>query len=112
MVYLQNTGAVQSVFFPRYGEDNGEQMSLRLRNNVKTKVSFFAEVYEHNPYGDYFNVIVTLPVDEERIVDGEYNYELIQSEQVVSSGLLVIGEVQGVGTQSNAEIKVKQYGGK
>lgn len=108
MLYLKKSFESQSIFFPRTGlEDGYSQMELSLKSTIGNKQVFDAEVYDHNPYADYWNVIASLP---DGMMDGEYEYRLIQEGKIVGKGLCYVGEFKTIGTGNAGEIKVKQYG--
>lgn len=80
-------------------------MQFKLTNNV-TKKSFTMEV-PSTINAAYAFIDVTLP----KIDDGEYDYQLVSDDQIISSGLCQVGEIEQTATEYNNEVKYTQYNG-
>lgn len=62
-------------------------MTLRITNNV-TKSQYVYDVTDKNDSGLFYHCTVQLKGDEE---EGDYDYELMDGENTLSTGLLRIG---------------------
>lgn len=80
-------------------------MTLRLINNVTKRVTELEVTAEIK--GKYAYVDITLP----KMDDGEYEYELIASHEVIGQGIAQIGEIKANNTAYNNEVKYVQYNG-
>lgn len=80
-------------------------MTLKLTNNVTNK-SYSLEV-SSTINASYAYADVILP----KMDDGEYDYQLIADDKIISSGLCQIGEVKHEAKEYNNEVKYKQYNG-
>lgn len=65
-------------------------MVLKLINNVSKNTIEF-EVNDKQSSTIFYQFDITLP---EGCIDGEYNYELIDNEKIVATGLLQIGDYE------------------
>lgn len=104
MIYLRNITDAQSLMIPKNGEMAHGQLSLVLRNTTNLEGPTFS-VLDLDTSALYFNVAVTLPAD---IAEGEYQYQLMDGDVLVSCGLLYIGDLQDPSQYQNT-ITYKQY---
>ena len=89
MIYIKtSTNESQSISIPKYFDDAVGDIRLRLVNNLTQ------QVYEIEPKSvsvvePYFQIDFKL---RQSLIDGEYNYSLIDSTGVISFGLAVVGD--------------------
>ena len=105
MVYLENTTEAQPLFIPRSRADVFGRLTLALRSTVGLEIVVDAEAIDLDTTPLYYRVAVALP---EGTATGEYEYTLAVGEELMSSGLLVIGE-NSTASQYNKEITYEQY---
>lgn len=107
MIYLKNIQGMQIVELPRTMATSG-QLSLAIKGTLTHETIFSANVTDSGISEGYFNFNIGLPGG---IQEGEYEYTLSQGDDIITSGVLVIGEYAGGATQyNNSEMKYEQYG--
>lgn len=103
MVYAQNTSESQRILLPRNVDGEG-QMVLRIWNTID-RDGFTLEVTDIPMSRLYYNLAISLP---EGLSDGEYEYSLKTGENVLSCGLMIIGE-RDEADEYNRKITYQQY---
>lgn len=104
MIYLKNITDAQTLMIPRSGEVVSGDLSLIGRNTTDHQ-GFTLSVTDLNTSGLYFNLAVVLPGN---LANGEYHYQLMDGEILVSCGLLVIGDPENP-YQYEKTLIYKQY---
>lgn len=104
MIYLKNITEAQVAFIPRNGARASGDMTLVMRNTTDQSM-FTMSVTDLDTSSIYFNVAVSLPED---IATGEYQYNLMDGEILVSCGLMFIGDRPGA-SQYEETITYTQY---
>lgn len=104
MIYLKNISEAQVLMVPRNGENVSGELSLVVRDTTDLCETTLS-VADLNTSGLYFNLAVALPDD---MADGEYHYQLMSGELVLSCGLLYIGDLQSPGEYEKT-ITYQQY---
>lgn len=105
MIYLRHTTEAQSLFIPRNGGTAEGLCELRLKNTTDKRRAVEA-VVDISVSRIYYALAVTLPED---LSVGEYEYELAIGEDVLSTGLLFVGEYESGSEQYNTENIYEQY---
>ena len=107
MIYLQNITESQVLFVPKDGAFPGGDLVLvfKAKSTIDLSVEINQGVIDLQTSNLYFRIAVTLP---EGLPDGEYEYSLMNGENILSSGLLVIGE-NSHPSEYNKEIQYEQY---
>lgn len=105
MVYLNNTQEAQTIFIPKVFTGATGNLSLHLRNTIDLDV-VIDDVIDIQTSDLYFNLSISLPVG---MVDGEYEYSLSDNGEILSTGILVIGEMTAQTEQYNKSIQYEQY---
>lgn len=104
MIYLRHTTDLQRLYIPKDGRDAQGCVLLKAISTVNQfEFSFYAA--EENDFVHYHHLIVELA---ENIPSGEYEYTLSDEDGVLSTGLLVIGDLE-IPTEYNKEIAYEQY---
>lgn len=103
MVYIKNTTESQRILLPKNVDGEG-QMDLRIWNTIDRE-GFTLEVSDIPMSRLYYNLAITLP---QGLSDGEYEYSLELDGDVLSSGLMIIGESEGA-DEYNRKITYQQY---
>ena len=89
MIYLKKTTDLQRLYIPKDGRDAQGCVLLKAISTVnQVEFSFYAA--EENDFVHYHHLLVELA---ENIPSGEYEYTLSDEVGVLSTGLLVIGEI-------------------
>lgn len=104
MIYLKNISEAQTLMIPRNGEVAAQSLSLVLRNTTDHQGATLS-VIDLNTSELYFNLAVVLP---EGAANGEYHYQLMDGNILLSCGLLIIGEPQNP-SQYEKTITYQQY---
>ena len=90
MIYLKNTTDLQRLYIPKDGRDAQGCVLLKAISIVnQVEFSFYAA--EENDFMHYHHLLVELA---ENIPSGEYEYTLSDEDGVLSTGLLVIGDLE------------------
>ena len=90
MIYLKNISDPQIVKIPRNGEILTGGVVLVVRNTTD-KNSVSLSVSNVTTSELYFTMSVVIP---EGFTDGEYQYQLTEGENVLSCGLMIVGELE------------------
>ena len=89
MLYLENTDEAQVLFIPRNTRTSGGELAFKALSTIDREIVVDLEVVDLQLSDLYLQVAVTLP---EGCPVGEYEYTVLDGEDVVSTGLLIIGE--------------------
>ena len=104
MIYLNNTIKEQEVFIPKTIDREVWKVSLQIKSTISSD-NFSIDGVVGNCSALYYSMMVAL---SEKIVSGEYEYTLSDEVGVLSTGLLVIGDLE-LPTEYNNEIAYEQY---
>ena len=89
MIYLKHTTDLQMMYIPKDGRDAKGDVFFKAFSTINQfGFSFYAA--EENSSSLYHKVLVELTED---IPSGEYEYTLLDEVGVLSTGLLVVGEL-------------------
>lgn len=108
MIYLSNITDAQAVFVPRDTAICGGTLTIRATSTVDHKTVLDVAVLDLQSTKIYYNIAVALPTGT---TPGEYRYEMKSGDDVVSTGLLVIGDYTADVTEYNKTIQYEQYNG-
>ena len=104
MVYLKHTTDLQMMYVPKDGRDAKGDVSFKAFNTIN-QFGFSFDAAEENSSLLYHKVLVELKED---IPSGEYEYTLSDEVGVLSTGLLVIGDIDNL-MEYNNEVTYEQY---
>ena len=104
MIYLNNTIKEQEIFIPKTNDREVWKVSLQIKSTISSD-NFSIDGVVGNCSALYYSMMVAL---SEKIVSGEYEYTLSDEVGVLSTGLLVIGDLE-LSTEYNKEIAYEQY---
>lgn len=105
MLYLQNTQEAQELFVPKNGIVPPGEVIFKAKSTIDLETMIDVEVVDLNISTIFMLLSVILPAD---LVVGEYEYSVQVGDQVISSGLLVIGEYDKP-DQYEKPIQYEQY---
>lgn len=106
MIYLQNTQEAQEVLVPRsIGTMPDGDLTFKATNTTNLVEEIDLYVADLQVSGLYYMLAVILP---ERVTDGEYEYVLSFEDEILSTGLLVVGDFEKP-DQYEKEIAYEQY---
>ena len=106
MIYLQNNTEAQEVHIPRNdGSMPGGDLVLKARNTINLDVEIDLYVADLQVSDLYYFLAVILP---EEVTDGEYEYELKHEDSILSTGLLVVGDLARP-DQYEKDVTYEQY---
>lgn len=105
MIYLQNITEPQVVFVPKGLDAPEGPIVFRAKSTINLDTEIDMEVEDLQTSDLYYHFEIELP---EEITEGEFEYSIVAGDTVVSSGLLVVGELMAP-DQYNKEIKYEQY---
>ena len=104
MIYLRKTIFEQMMFIPKRERSTFGSLSFKAWSSVnQSGFSFIADDEDTSLL--YYKVVVELP---ENVASGEYEYTLSDEVGVLSTGLLVIGDLE-FSSEYNKEIAYEQY---
>ena len=104
MIYLKHTTDMQIVYIPKDGRDAVGDVLLKALSTInKSEYSF--SVIEEDVSELYHMVNVEL---KEEMPSGEYEYTLSDEEGILSTGLLVVGDLE-TAMEYNKETTYEQY---
>lgn len=104
MIYLQHTADIQRMYIPKNGRDARGNIFFKAFSTIN-QFEFSFDAAEEGNSLLYHKVLVEL---KEGIPSGEYEYTLSDEVGVLSTGLLVIGNLE-IPTEYNKEIVYEQY---
>ena len=105
MLYLQNTQEAQELFVPKNGIVPPGEVIFKAKSTIDLETMIDVEVVDLNISTIFMLLSVILPAD---LVVGEYEYSVQVGDQIISSGLLVIGEFDKP-DQYEKTIQYEQY---
>ena len=105
MLYLQNTQEAQELFVPKNGIVPPGEVIFKAKSTIDLETMIDVEVVDLNISTIFMLLSVILPAD---LVVGEYEYSVQVGDQIISSGLLVIGEYDKP-DQYEKPIQYEQY---
>ena len=105
MLYLQNTQEAQELFVPKNGIVPPGEVIFKAKSTIDLETMIDVEVVDLNISTIFMLLSVILPAD---LVVGEYEYSVQVGDQIISSGLLVIGEYDKP-EQYEKPIQYEQY---
>ena len=105
MLYLQNTQEAQELFVPKNGIVPPGEVIFKAKSTIDLETMIDVEVVDLNISTIFMLLSVILPAD---LVVGEYEYSVQVDDQIISSGLLVIGEYDKP-EQYEKPIQYEQY---
>ena len=103
MIYLNKTTEIQTLYIPKVGRDSIGTTTLKLYGKMVAEYNYLSEDEELSL--GYHVIHVAL---EEDTIPGEYVYELSDEIGMLSSGLLVIGDLSNM-VEYNNKIQYEQY---
>lgn len=105
MIYLQNITDPQAVFIPRSVDAPQGDLVFKAKSTIDLDVVTEQVVTDLHTSDRYYDIAVSLP---EGIPTGEYEYTLEAGKDVLSTGILVVGETFRP-NEYNKEITYEQY---
>jgi len=105
MLYLQNTEEAQVLFVPKNGEIPSGDLEFVAKSTVDLVTEISLQVVDLDISRQYMYLSVILP---NKVTNGEYEYTVKVGNEVMSTGLLVVGEYSHP-DQYNHEIEYEQY---
>lgn len=106
MIYLQNITTSQVLLIPKNGMSINGNLTLKAKSTIDLTTNINAVVTDLQSSSIFFNVAVVLPSGMQ---DGEYEYTLSDSTQVISTGIMRIGNDGVQPSQYNKVITYEQY---
>lgn len=104
MIYLKKTSDLQMMYVPKDGRDAQGDVSFNAFSTIN-QFGFSFDAAEENSSLLYHKVLVELKED---IPCGEYEYTLSDEVGVLSTGLLVVGDLDNP-MEYNKETTYEQY---
>ena len=104
MLYIQNISDSQVIFVPKNGMRASGELTLKLRNTIDQDV-IIAHVADNHTSNLYFSLEISLP---EGCPDGEYEYALMDDDNVLSTGIMVLVSAETT-NEYNKDIEYEQY---
>ena len=105
MLYLQNTEEAQVLFVPRNGEIPSGDLVFKAKSTIDLATEIDLQVVDLDISELYLHLAVTIP---DGCPNGEYEYTVLAGDEMVSTGLLIVGE-NSRPEQYNHEIEYEQY---
>lgn len=106
MIYLQNTQEAQVVYVPRSdGSRPHGDLVFKAKNTINLEEEIDVHVADLQVSDLYYYLAVSLP---EKATDGEYEYTLSFEGDILSTGLLVVGDYSKP-DQYEKDITYEQY---
>lgn len=103
MLYLQNNSDAQSLLIPKSRETKGKL--LFSAESAMNLTSFEREVIDVGSSAYYLTIPLTF---QEGMPSGEYEYALTDEEGVVSTGILIVGDLDTAIEYTN-NVEYEQY---
>ena len=104
MIYLKHTTDLQMMYIPKDGRDAKGDVSFKAFSTIN-QFEFSFEAAEEDSSLLYHKVLVELKED---IPSGEYEYTLSDEVGILSTGLLVVGDLDNP-MEYNKETTYEQY---
>ena len=109
MIYLTNTTDAQPVFVPRDTAICGGTLTFTATSTVELSRLLECTVLDLKATRIYYSIALALPEDA---TPGEYEYVLKDGDNVVSTGLMVVGEYTvDVAGEYDKPTQYEQYNG-
>ena len=105
MLYLQNTEDAQMVFVPSNGEIPSGDLVFKAKSTIDLATEIELQVVSLDVSEIYMHLSVAI---QGEIPNGEYEYTVTAGDELVSSGLLIVGE-NSRPEQYNHAIEYEQY---
>ena len=105
MIYLQNNTEAQDVCVPRNGIVADGELEFKAKNTIDLAEKIDLFVADLRVSNLFYYLAVILPED---LPNGEYEYTLTDGENLLSTGLLVVGE-NSHPSEYNKVIQYEQY---
>lgn len=105
MIYLQNIPTAQAVFIPKNGPIPSGELTFKAFSTIDREIEIDAQVIDVSQAGLYLHLAVAIQGD---IPNGEYEYTLTGDGDILSTGLLIVGEGFGP-DQYEKVITYEQY---
>ena len=105
MLYLLNTQEAQFLLVPRNGEIPEGDLTFKAKSTIDLTLEMDLQVVNLDVSALYLHLAVIVP---EGCPVGEYDYNVQVGDQIISSGLLVIGEFDKP-DQYEKPIQYEQY---
>ena len=105
MLYLLNTQEAQFLLVPRNGEIPQGDLTFRAKSTIDRTLEMDLQVVNLDVSVLYFHLAVIVP---EGCPVGEYEYSVQVGDQVLSTGLLMVGELDKP-EQYEKPIEYEQY---
>ena len=105
MLYLQNTQEAQTLLVPKNGTIPEGDLTFTAKSTIDLATEMDIQVVDLEISALYFHLSVIVP---EGCPTGEYEYSVQVDDQILSTGLLVVGEFTRPG-QYEKPIEYEQY---
>lgn len=105
MLYLQNIQEAQFLLVPRNGEIPEGDLTFKAKSTIDLTLEMDLQVVNLDVSALYLHLAVIVP---EGCPVGEYEYSVQVGDQILSTGLLVVGE-QNKPEEYNKTIQYEQY---
>ena len=105
MLYLQKTQEAQELFVPKNGIVPPGEVIFKAKSTIDLETMIDVEVVDLNISTIFMLLSVILPAD---LVVGEYEYSVQVGDQILSTGLLMVGEFDKP-DQYEKPIQYEQY---
>lgn len=107
MLYLNNIQESQELLVPRNEAVSVNELIFKAKSTIDLDWKIEQEVTDSGASSLYYTVSISLP---EGLPDGQYEYSLEGDGQVLSSGVLIIGQYDSPSSdQYQKEITYEQY---
>ena len=105
MLYLQNTQEAQFLLVPRNGEIPEGDLTFKAKSTIDLTLEMDLQVVNLDVSALYLHLAVIVP---EGCPVGEYEYSVQVGSQILSTGLLVVGELNKP-SEYEKTIQYEQY---
>ena len=105
MLYLQNTQEAQFLLVPRNGEIPEGDLTFKAKSTIDLTLEMDLQVVNLDVSALYLHLAVIVP---EGCPVGEYEYSVQVGDQILSTGLLVVGELNKP-SEYEKTIQYEQY---
>lgn len=105
MLYLQNTQEAQVLLVPRNGSIPSGDLTFKAKSTIDLTLEMDLQVVNLDVSALYLHLAVIVP---DGCPVGEYEYSVQVGSQILSTGLLVVGELNKP-EEYNKTIQYEQY---
>jgi hypothetical protein len=105
MLYLQNTQEAQFLLVPRNGEIPEGDLTFKAKSTIDLTLEMDLQVVNLDVSALYLHLAVIVP---DGCPVGEYEYSVQVGDQILSTGLLVVGELNKP-SEYEKTIQYEQY---